>query len=73
MTIETVPASEVREGDWVRWPDDSDTVRRITDLRALPYVTDGQPTRVYVEAHSEYDAYEYEWLNTQPVVVWRGL
>jgi hypothetical protein len=64
-----VRADEVREGDWVRWPEGSDTMRRIT-ARTGGW-RDGE--RVYVGAYSEYDDHEYEWLNSQPVVVLRGL
>jgi hypothetical protein len=65
----TVRADEVRAGDWVRWPDDSDTMRRITAHTGG--WRDGE--RVYVGAYSAYDDYEYEWLNSQSVVVLRGL
>lgn len=71
LTSQVVPASEVQEGDWVQWPRGSDTMRRISSLRVWPQVVDGMPPRVYVEAHSAYDDYDYEWLNSQLVDVWR--
>lgn len=66
---QTVEARAVREGDWVRWPAESDTMRRITERGPSSMDDRG---RTYVFAFSEYDDYEYEWLNTQPVEVWRG-
>jgi hypothetical protein len=69
IAFATVRADEVREGDWVRWPEDSDTMRRITE-RAVDQ-PDGNG-RIYVSAFSEYDHHEYEWLDSQPVVVVRG-
>lgn len=68
LSVLTVRADAVREGDWVRWPDTSDTMRRITERG--PSSTDDRG-RTYVFAHSEYDDYEYEWLDSQEVEVWR--
>lgn len=68
LTSLEVPASEVREGDWVQWPAESETIRKINACRPCPADDKG---RVYIEAYNEYDAYDYDWLSTQPVIVWR--
>lgn len=71
LTSLEVPASEVREGDWVQWPAESDTIRKINACRMVGTTTATNKPIMMVEAYSEYDAHEYEWLSTQPVIVWR--
>lgn len=58
-----VRAEGVREGDWVRWPAESQTIRLITYVHQ-------ESEDVYL--HSEYDAYEYELCHHQPVTIWRA-
>lgn len=65
MTTKTVRADQVREGDWVRWPADSDTMRRVCETQL-------DSESMEVRAYSAYDDHEYEWAAHQPVEVHRG-
>ena len=66
MTTKTVRADQVREGDWVRWPADSDTMRRICEIHLV------KGESMEARAYSAYDDYEYEWAAHQPVEIFRA-
>lgn len=68
MAARSIPAGEVREGDWVRWPEDSGTIRRVTEVGFDP---DTESGLVYVDLYCGDDDHEYGLLSTQPVEVWR--
>lgn len=57
-----VCAEDVREGDWVRWPVETQSIRLI----AYVHQESGD-----VWPHSEWDDHEYELAHHQPVTVWR--
>lgn len=65
-----IRADAVAEGDYIEWPDDCGVLRRVDDV--APPQLDPENGHTYVMYVNSYDAHEYEFVDSQPVVVWRG-